>query len=111
MAAAAAEIAVEGGANVAVARAGVALEQRVRLNDHARRAVAALGGLLVDERLLQAAGLAFLHETFERHDRAAGGGRRLGRARADRLAVEQHGAGAALRLAATEARAVDAEIV
>ena len=48
-----AEIAVERGADVGVGRVGIALEQRVRLDDDAGRAVAALSGLLVDERLLQ----------------------------------------------------------
>jgi len=52
MRSAAAEMDGERFADLLVGRIRVPVEQRLRPDDHARNAVAALGGLLVDERLL-----------------------------------------------------------
>src|SRR3954465_8946469 len=56
MGAAAAEIAVERRDDLLVARGLFLLQQRVRRHQDAVDAIAALGGLLVDERLLQGVG-------------------------------------------------------
>ena len=53
VAAAATQIAVERAANLGFGRPRIAIEQVGRHNDHAVGAVAALGGLLLDERLLE----------------------------------------------------------
>src|SRR5205807_1782863 len=99
---AAAEVFGEGLPDLAIARVGRALEQRLAGHDHAVDAVPALGGLLLDECLLNRVGLLARAEPFERRDAQAG---RLGdrhRARAHGLAVHQHGARAALAEAAAE---------
>src|SRR5262252_7685761 len=51
--AAAAEMAVERRGDLAAGRARIVREQRGRGNQYARKAIAALAGLLVEERLLQ----------------------------------------------------------
>src|SRR5947209_20202158 len=66
MRAAAAEIAAEGLLDLAIARVRGALEQRLAGHDHAVDAVAALGGLLLDERLLERMRRARRAESFER---------------------------------------------
>ena len=72
MRAAAAEIAVERLGDLAPRRRGIAVEQRLRGDEDAREAVAALAGLLVDERLLQRMRLLGRAEPFDRRDRLAG---------------------------------------
>src|SRR5262245_60828566 len=108
---AATEIAAERLLDLAITRVRGALEERLARHDHAVDAVAALGGLLLDERLLERMGLGRRAEALERRDPVSG---RLGerhRARADGLAVHEDGARAALPEAAAELRAVEGEIV
>src|SRR4029453_8294073 len=83
-----------------LARVGRAREQRGAGDDHPRRAIAALQGLVVQEGLLQRMELPPLLQALHRGDRLAGQRRRLEEARARGLAVEEDGAGAALALAA-----------
>src|SRR3546814_21148732 len=71
MRSAAAEITLQRLLDVAVARIGVFVEQRLRGHDHAVDAVAALRGLLVDEGLLARVRLVDRAEPFERRYLAA----------------------------------------
>src|SRR5262245_56462303 len=102
MAAAAAEVAGEPVAHLRLGRARVAIEQRLCGHDHAVEAVAALPGLLVDESLLQRMELGGGAQPLERgHLRLSDlADRRYAGAR--RHPVNQHGAGATLRQAATK---------
>src|SRR4051795_5367634 len=111
MGAAAAEIADERGADIGLVRPWIAVQQFLRRQDHATGAVAALGCLLLDERLLEHVRLVDRAETFEGRDLA-----RLQRtdrydAGAHRSAVDQHGAGPALRQPAAILGAIEFEIV
>src|SRR2546430_2653543 len=65
---AAAEVVRQRAPDVALARLLVLGEEGGRLHDHAVDAVAALGGLLVDEGLLHAMQLLAAGEALERHD-------------------------------------------
>src|SRR3954469_1179160 len=95
-------------ANVLVRRARIAGEERFRPHSHALAAIAALAGLLLDERLLDRMQLLLGAQAFDRLPGALHRGDRRA-ARADGLAVDQHGAGAALRKAAAELRPVELE--
>ena len=53
---------------------GLQVEQRLGLHDHASDAIAALGGLLIDEGLLQLVRLAVLHQPGQGRHRPADGG-------------------------------------
>src|SRR5688500_11797530 len=109
--AAAAQVAGERLPDLVVARALVGREQRGGFHDHAVDAVAALHRLLLDEGLLQRVRPLRGAQPFERDDLLAGGGRDRHAARAHGPAVDVHRTGAALREAASEARAVEIEIV
>jgi hypothetical protein len=87
------------------------LEERSGLHDHAVDAVAALHRLLFDERLLQRVRLLGRAEPFEGHHFRPRSLRDREHARADRPAVDMHGAGAALREPAAEARPVLMEVL
>ena len=111
MGAAAAQIGFECGADLGVARGGLALQQRLRAHHHARDAVAALRRLLVDEGRCIGPGssavprpstVVILRPSSIRTGDDAG---------EDRLAVDQHRAGAALAETAAELGAVQREIV
>ena len=88
-----------------------AREKRGGGDDHAVGAVAALGGLLRDERRLHPAGATRIAQTFESHDLFLAGIDREGHAGARRRSVDEDAAGAALAEAATELRATQPEIV
>src|ERR1035437_10809563 len=82
------------------------------LHDHAVDAIAALRGLLVDERLLHRMALLGRAEAFQRHHlllRTHSRQRRGARLHGGAVYVDH--AGAALAESAAEARAVQAEIV
>ena len=66
---------------------------------------------MLDERLLQRIELIALREPFDRLNRAAVGPHRELAARIHRLAVEQHGAGAALAAVAADLRAGQPEVI
>src|SRR5262245_25593586 len=109
--AAAAEIAVEAGADVLFARPRIGVEQRLGRHDHAVAAVAALGGLLGDEGALQRARLFDCPQALDGGDLGVTQRGDRGHARAGRLAVDQHRAGTALSEPAAELRPVELEIV
>src|SRR5579863_10586886 len=101
---------VERGGDLGTARAGVAVEQCLRLDDDAGQAVAALAGLLVEERKLERMWFGGSAEAFDGGDRSAGNGANLTRAGVDRGAVDQHHATAALLEATAVARAFEIEL-
>src|SRR5262249_32248741 len=109
--AAAAQVGGEALAHLGIGRMRVAVEQRFCTHQHAVDAVAALGGLLVDEGLLQRMRLLHAAEPLDGGDlgRAELADRR--HAGAHRRSVDQDGAGAALRQAAAEFCAVESEVV
>src|SRR5207245_2192976 len=109
--AAAAEVARERRADLTLSRARRLLQQRRRGHDHAVDAVAALDRLFLDEGLLERMGFLDRAESLERRDGTADRSRHRGDAGADGVTVQVDGAGAALREAATEARAVELELV
>jgi len=86
--------------NVALQRPGkvllLGLIEARRGHDHARRAEAALESLRLQESLLHRMQLAVLGQAFDGCDRAAGGAIGGEQARVYRVAVDQHGAGAAI---------------
>ena len=90
---------------------GLLIEQRLGREDDAAQAEAALRRLLVDERLLDRMRTLGRAEPFERGDLGAGYGLHRRHARPDRLAVHDHGAGAALAEPAAELRAAQRQIV
>ncbi|MEH2473354.1 hypothetical protein V1281_005460 [Nitrobacteraceae bacterium AZCC 2161] len=110
IAGAAADIGAHPAANLVAAGVGVSVEQRLRQQDHAGRAHAALKGVRFDESLLQRMRRGFrlqsLHGgqrlAFDRLDQRA--------ARCERPAIHQHGACAAYAVIAgdTHAAAVKA---
>src|SRR4051795_10692268 len=99
------------GADVRLARAGFALEQRLGAHHHAGDAVAALRGLRLDEGLLHRSRFFRRAEAFDRADLASLEDRDRRDAGEDRLAVGEHRAGAALAEAAAELGAVQAQIL
>src|SRR5262245_52240560 len=102
---------IERRGNFAAARLWIASQQCRGRNQDARQAIAALAGLLGEERLLQRVQRAVVREALDCGDGATGDGRQLARARVRGLAVDQHHAGAALLGAATEPAAAQAELV
>src|SRR5216110_522739 len=108
---AAAQVLVQGLLDLALARAGIAVEQRLGGHDHAVAAVAALAGLLLDESALQRVELLDRAQSLERGDGSLRRGRDGHRAGAHGFAVDQHGAGPALGETATELRAVQLQVV
>ena len=110
--AAAAEVRVHVPPDLGRRRRGIRFEQRLRAHHHAGDAVAALRGLLFDERALHRArdsprvprpSTVFTLRPCERRDRRE--------AREHRAAVDHHGARAALAQAAAELRAVQLQVV
>ena len=91
--------------------AGFSREQRLGRHDDAVDAVAALHRLLVDERLLQPAGRSGRAQALDGGDLVSRGRPQRRVAGLHRVAVDQHGAGAAVALAAAEARALQLEVV
>ncbi len=87
------------------------LDVRVRGEQHAGRAEPALHPVVVDERLLHGREPLRRPDALKRRDaRAVDGGHRR-QARAPRLTVHEHGAGAAATLKAAGLRARDAELL
>ena len=84
----------------------VLLQEGGDRHDHPVRAVAALRGLVLDERLLQRVRLLDRAEPLERGDRLVRSRVDRRDARANRLAADVDGAGPALREPAAEARPV-----
>src|ERR1017187_243385 len=111
MRAAAAQMRVERLADLRVGRVRGALEQSNRPHDHPRNAVAALRGLLVDERLLHRMQTPGARQSLERHDAATDERVDARRARRGRLTVHQDGAGKALLESAAVLGGRQAEIV
>src|SRR6266403_1842323 len=108
---AAAEMAVQRRLDVAVARPGIAIEQRLRRHHHAVAAVAALAGLLLDERPLERMQRLDGAEPLDRRDVALRDARDRRHAGAHGLAVHQHRACAALREPTAELGSVQLEVV
>ena len=93
-------------------RAAGPADQVERGQDHAGGAEAALRGAAAQEALLQRVhGLAGAHQPAQRGHLAARGLHGQGQAAVHRLAVQQHGAGAADALAAAVADVGQAELV
>src|SRR5262249_49635383 len=89
----------------------VALEQRVRREDHPRRAKAALRAVLLVERGLDDGEALGRPEPLESRDRGAVGSRERRQARATRLAVDERRARSAPTLLAAGLRARDPELL
>ncbi len=100
VAGAAAEVAADRLDHLLARGVGVAVEQRLGGEQHAGRAVAALGGEVLHERLLQRVQAGAFGKAGDSGD--LGALHRLGQRNAGELrpAVDQHGAGAAGALAA-----------
>jgi hypothetical protein len=111
MRAAAAQIRLHVRAQILLRRFRIALEQRLRAHDHAGDAVAALRGLVLDERALQRPGMLGGAEAFDRAHVARTDRGDRHQAREGRLAVDDDGAGAALAEPAAELRAVQVQVV
>ena len=84
------------GANLGVRGVGIPLQQRLCTHDHARYAIAALRGLLVHEGTLQRPGMLDRAESLECRDLLASENLDRDDAGKHRLAIDDHGAGAAL---------------
>src|ERR1700691_717041 len=111
MAAAAADIVVERRGDLAARRRGVLVEQRLRRDEDARQAIAALPGLLVEKRRLQRMRALGRAEALDGQNRLPGHGRQRLAAGFFRDAVDQHQAAAALFEAAAEFGALETEMV
>ena len=96
VASAAAQVAVEVGANRRLVRIGFPIEKIHGRHDHAGRAKAALQGMVLAERRLHRVELVAFGEPLDRDDVGPRGLRRQHRARFDRAAVEVNDAGTAL---------------
>src|SRR5260370_27185796 len=107
---AAAQVAADRFADLRLAGALVAREQRVPRHQHARRAVAALQPVLLPETFLHGMQLGVLLKAFDRGHLAALGLHREHRARLDRLAVEQHRARPTVRGVEADVRARQAQV-
>src|SRR5438132_6506993 len=111
MAAAAADVVVECGGDLASRRRWIAVEQSLGRDQDAGKAIAALPGLLVEKSLLQRMGPLRRAQSLDRHDRLARHCRQWLAAGFLRPAVDQYHAAAALLLAAAEFRADEPEVV
>src|SRR6185436_10372713 len=97
--------------DLAVGRARVLIEKRLRGEDHAVQAEAALPRLLLDEGALDRMGPLRRAQPLEGRDLRAADAADRGHAGADRAAADDHGAGAALAEAAAEFRPAQREVV
>ncbi len=88
-----------------------AVDVGLRGEHHPARAEAALGGVVVRERLLHDAEAPGRAEALDGRDLGAVDGRDGRQARAPRAAVDEHGAGAAAALLAAGLRARDPELL
>jgi len=87
------------------------VEERLRLHDHSVGAVTTLRSLFRDEGGLHDVGLLGRTQSFQCCDGAACGLTDWGDAGAHGFAVQQDGAGSALRQATAEFGAVEAELI
>src|SRR6266404_1117579 len=97
--------------DVGIGRIRLLCQERGCGHDHSRLAVAALRHVVLEPRLLDPVERAFLRQAFDRHDALAFDLRHRRRARADRLAVDVHGARAALRDAAAVFRSGQSDLL
>src|SRR4051812_6297066 len=97
--------------NLLLARARIGVEQVLGGHQHPRRAVAALQRVGLAEGLLERMQLAVAGEPLDRLDRRAVGLDREHHAALDRVAVVEHGAGAAVAGVAADVRARQVEVV
>ena len=111
IAGAAAEIAFEILADLALGRIGVVLHQIERAHDHAGRAEPALQGMIVAERLLHRMQGVAVRDGLDGQHRAAFGLHRQQGASLDGLAVDMDDAGAALAGVAADMRAGQTELL
>ncbi len=111
MRAAATKIRLHVGADLVFIGLGDAIEQRLGAHDHACDAVATLGGLLGGEGLLQAPRRGRTAQSFDRAHLAPQQGADRREAGEHGLAIDDHGAGAALAQPAAELGAVQLKIV
>src|SRR5262245_26659565 len=107
MRSAAAKISSERILDVGLAWLRASCQEGCCLHDHTVNAIAALRRLFLDEGALHRVQIVRRAQSFERHDLAVfvKRGQRQ-HAGADRLAIEVHGTGAALRETASETRPV-----
>ena len=98
------------GANLGVRGVGILLQQRLCAHDHAWYAIAALRGLLVHEGTLQRPGMLNRAEPLECRDLLASEHLDRDDAGKHRLAIDDHGAGAALAEPAAVLGSVELEI-
>src|SRR5215510_8844728 len=90
---------------------GVAPEQRDARHHHARRAESALESMLLPESFLNGMQLAALLQSFDGTDVAAVRLYGEDRARLHRIAVDDDGAGTAVRRVAADVRARQTEVI
>src|SRR5262245_64106346 len=102
---------VERRGDLAAARERIVCEQCGRGNQYARKAIAALAGLLVEERLLQRRERTVVRQSLDGRHGLSGKAFDWTHARERRLAVDEHHAGAALLRAAAEPAAAQGELV
>ena len=99
---AAAQIRLHVRADFIIARVGIFLQQRLRAHDHSSNAVTTLRRLLVNESLLNCAGLFCAAKTLDRHHLAAGERCDRQQTRKHRTAIYHHGACSTLAHTAAE---------
>ena len=80
-------------------------------DDHAVETIAALGGILIDERTLDGMQTMIVRQTLQGGDSASSDGRKRGNTGANRASVHQNGAGAAFAKPTAEFGAVQSKVV
>ena len=108
---AAADVPLERDPDVVLRRVRIPLEESGRAHQHPRRAVAALQRVVLVERLLERGELTVGREALDGRDLRAVGLDREEHAALHRLAVEMHGAGAAVARVAADVSPGQPEIV
>src|SRR6266566_5159673 len=111
VAGAAAEVAGQRVFDFGACRLGIAGEQRLGGEQESGRAVAALRGAQVGERLLQGMQLAALRHRFDGSHRVAGARETQHQARQDRRSIQQHGARTALAQLAAVLRSGESQVL
>src|SRR3954454_18380636 len=111
VAGATAEVPLERPPYLVLARRGVLLEQADGREHHPRRAEPALEGVLLVKGLLHGMEIPVLRQALDRRDLRPVGLDAEHGARLDRLAVDEHRAGAAGRRVAADVRARQAETI
>src|SRR6266545_1026057 len=108
---AAADVPLDGLADLRLARARIGVQQVLGHHQHPRRAVAALEGMIVAERLLERMQPSVVGEALDRLDRGAVRLDGQHHAALDRLAVVEDRAGATVAGVAADVRAGQLEVV